>query len=77
MRTIEIRHSDHEAYCNHFNENTGRMTEALGYLTTWAPTAYQYVDIYVALDGEMTACYWRNKAAFDANERPGGNWCHR
>ena len=71
MRTIEIRNGDHEDFVNFYQTHTAPVQGALNYLTTWALPAYQYVDIFVARDGEMTACYYRNKVAHDSGERPG------
>lgn len=71
MRTIEIRNGNPESFVNFYETHAPVVQGALNYLTTWAFTAYQYVDIYVQLDGEMTACYYRNRKALDDGERPG------
>lgn len=71
MRTIEIRTLDTEAYQNHANAHPQAVSEALAYLTQWGMGSYGHVDIFVALDGEMTACYYANMEEHDARARPG------
>lgn len=71
MRTIEIRTADTDSFTNHYETHLPVVQGALNYLTTWALTSYGHLDLFVARDGEMTACYYRDKQAFDNNERPG------
>lgn len=71
MRQIEIRTADDGAFINFQEENYQEVTEALSYLTTWALTGYGYVEIFIARDGEMTACYWKTKDAHLNNEQVG------
>lgn len=71
MRTIEIRTLDTDKYLDHANTHPQAVREALAYLTQWGMPGYGHVDIFVALDGEMTACYYRNQKAMDERERPG------
>lgn len=70
-RTIDIRAVYEEDFVAHNEAHTQAVHNALAYLTTWGLLAYGYVDIFIARDGEMTACYYRNKKAADDGERPG------
>lgn len=71
LRAIDIRAVYEERFAQHNEAHPAEVNRALAYLTTWGLLGYQYVDIFVDREGDMTACYYRNKKAADDGERPG------